>query len=104
LPCKITLDQIANKLNDVGIEYVLMKIGNACTKIEELFRNKFSNVQEAKAIIEAANGEGEAVYAKSHFSKGYTAFESKALANDREVESETVNMYNNKVLSIQKIM
>jgi len=101
-PCKITLDQIADKLNDVGIEYVLMKIGNDCTKMEELFRSKFSSVQEAKAIIEAAKG--EAVYAKSHFSKGYTAFESKALASDKAVESETVNMYKGKVAKYSKKM
>jgi len=99
-PCKLALAQIADKLNDVGIEYLLMKIGNDCTKMEELFRSKFSSVQEAKAIIEAAKG--EAVYAKSHFSKGYAAFESKALASDKAVESETVNMYKSKVAKYSK--
>jgi len=44
--CNVSLDQIAEKLNTLGIKYVLMKPNHECDKMKGVFKQKFKSVQE----------------------------------------------------------
>jgi len=95
-PCKITLDEIATNMSELGIEYVLLKIGGTLDAMEKLFKQKFLEVQAVYAKIEVAAG------LDSFYSKEFLAFESRPLGHTSEMESITTEVFKGKVAKYSK--
>jgi len=96
-PCGVTLEDIAINLSELGIEYVLLKIGNICDKMEELFRESFLRVQAKYALMEVAAG------LEAFYGKEFLAFESKKLdSQSTNMEDITTDVYAGKIAKYSK--
>jgi len=111
-PCGIKLSQIAEKANELGIRYVLMKIGKDCEKMRVLFKQSFEIVNESTAEIEtqASHGDGgmgfedgEGHTSPKGFKKGRRAsFRAYSISDASDLEDRAMDFYEEKIADFAK--
>jgi len=108
-PCGIKLCQIAEKVNELGIRYVLMKIGKDCEKMRVLFQQSFENVNETTAQIEtrASRGDGE-IKGEMGFEdeEGHTSpkglFRAYSICDANDLEDRAMDFFEEKIADFAK--
>ena len=74
-PCNIDIDCLAKEFQKKGIQYILLKIGSSCDRMESIFKSKLQSIHVSPGTIQEDTS-------SIHF---LNAFESKTLKNAEEM-------------------